>query len=47
MLKKFLAEVRDGLTPSTWWPHEVAGTNKEGSTELRALFGGRAAETDA
>jgi adenine-specific DNA-methyltransferase len=29
MLKKFLSEVQEGLTPDTWWKHEDAGTNKE------------------
>jgi adenine-specific DNA-methyltransferase len=40
MLKKYLSEVQEGLTPSTWWAHEEFGTNKEGSLELKALFGG-------
>jgi adenine-specific DNA-methyltransferase len=40
MLKKFLSEVREGLTPSTWWTHEEFGSNKEASLELKALFGG-------
>lgn len=42
MLKKFLSEVRPGLTPSTWWPHEECGTNKEASLELKRLFDGQA-----
>jgi adenine-specific DNA-methyltransferase len=42
MLKKFLAEVREGLTPSTWWEHEQFGTNKDASLELKALFPGDA-----
>ena len=42
MLKKFLSEVADGLTPSTWWDHESSGTNKEASLELKALFDGEA-----
>jgi adenine-specific DNA-methyltransferase len=40
MLKKFLSEVREGLTPSTWWDHDFAGTNKRGSSELKALGSG-------
>ena len=40
MLKKFLGEIGDGLTPSTWWRHEQAGSNKEASLELKALFPG-------
>lgn len=42
MLKKYLSEVRPGLTPSTWWPHDECGTNKEASLELKQLFDGRA-----
>jgi adenine-specific DNA-methyltransferase len=42
MLKKFLSEVEQGLTPNTWWEHEVFGTNKEASIELKALFDGEA-----
>jgi len=42
MLKKFLSEVRDGLTPETWWSHTEVGSNKEASTQLKALFDGRA-----
>ncbi|HCH66286.1 MAG: site-specific DNA-methyltransferase [Deltaproteobacteria bacterium] len=41
MLKKFLSEVRPGLTPDTWWKHEQVGTNKQATTELKRLFGGR------
>jgi adenine-specific DNA-methyltransferase len=37
MLKKFLSEVAEGLTPSTWWNHEDFGTNKEASIELKRL----------
>ncbi|WP_329889250.1 site-specific DNA-methyltransferase [Stenotrophomonas sepilia] len=40
MLKKFLEEMSDGLTPMTWWPHEVYGSNKEASIHLKALFEG-------
>jgi adenine-specific DNA-methyltransferase len=42
MLKKFLSEVAEGLTPSTWWNHEDFGTNKEASIELKGLFDGEA-----
>ncbi|WP_136526316.1 site-specific DNA-methyltransferase [Geomonas ferrireducens] len=42
MLKKFLSEVEDGLTPNTWWKHEDFGSNKEASLELKQLFGGDA-----
>lgn len=40
MLKKFLEEMSDGLTPMTWWPHDVYGSNKEASIHLKALFEG-------
>jgi len=40
MLKKYLSEVREGLTPSTWWPHTFAGSNKEASTELKNFGNG-------
>jgi adenine-specific DNA-methyltransferase len=40
MLKKFLSEVQEGLTPSTWWDHENFGTNKEASLELKSIFDG-------
>jgi adenine-specific DNA-methyltransferase len=42
MLKKYLSQIDEGLTPSTWWPHEEYGSNKEASLELKALFGGEA-----
>ncbi len=41
MLKKFLAEMDDGLTANTWWPHEEAGSNKEASIDLKRMFGDR------
>jgi adenine-specific DNA-methyltransferase len=40
MLKKFLSEMEDGLTATTWWEHQQFGTNKEASIELKELFGG-------
>ena len=39
MLKKFLSEIKDGLTPNTWWTHEEVGSNKEASIDLKNLFG--------
>ncbi len=42
MLKKFLSEVAEGLTPSTWWNHENFGTNKQASSELKEMFNGDA-----
>ena len=42
MLKKYADEVRQGLTPDTWWGHENFGSNKEATTELKKIFGGEA-----
>lgn len=39
MLKKYLAEMADGLTPNTWWEHGQFGSNKEASIDLKALLG--------
>lgn len=38
MLKKFLSEMDDGLTVTTWWPHEEVGSNKQASIDLKALL---------
>lgn len=38
MLKKYLNEMVDGLTPNTWWEHGQFGSNKEASLDLKALF---------
>ncbi|MFC7499044.1 DNA methyltransferase [Enterovirga sp. GCM10030262] len=38
MLKKFLVEMQQGLTPNTWWIHQEVGSNKEASLDLKALF---------
>ena len=34
MLKKYLSEVQEGLTPDTWWPHQEFGSNKEAEEKL-------------
>ena len=41
-LKLFLSEVRDGLIPHNWWPHEEVGHTDEAKKELDKLFGGTA-----
>ena len=41
MLKKYLSEMKSGLTPNTWWPHQEVGSNKLASTDLKNLFPGR------
>ncbi len=38
-LKLFLAEVRDGMTPHNWWPHEEVGHTDESKKEMISLFG--------
>ena len=38
MQKKFLSEVRDGITPETWWDREKVGDNKIARYEMKALF---------
>jgi len=38
MLKKYLSEMKDELTPNTWWNHEDFGNNKEASIHLKALL---------
>jgi adenine-specific DNA-methyltransferase len=38
MLKKFLSEMEDGLTATTWWPHEEVGSNKQASIELKEML---------
>ena len=36
--KRFLTEVRQGVTPNTLWLHTEAGHNGEAKNEIRALF---------
>ena len=38
-IKKFLSEAKDGVVPSTWWPHLDTGTNAEAKQEVRKLIG--------
>ncbi len=42
MLKRYLSEAQEGLTPNTWWDYSFAGHNKEATLELKALFDGAA-----
>ena len=37
-LKRFLSEVKSGITPTTLWRHEVVGHNQEGRQELKKIF---------
>ena len=38
MLKKYLSEMDDGLTATTWWTHEEVGNNKQASIDLKNLL---------
>ncbi len=40
-LKLFLSEVRDGMTPHNWWPHDEVGHTDEAKKEMISLFGAR------
>ena len=37
--KRFLSEVKQGVTPTTLWLHSEAGHNAEAKNEVRAIFG--------
>ena len=38
--KKFLSEVKAGVVNQTWWPYEFAGSTRNASAEMKALFEG-------
>lgn len=38
-VKLFLSEVRDGMTPHDWWPHEEVGHTDEAKKEMISLYG--------
>jgi adenine-specific DNA-methyltransferase len=38
-VKLFLSEVRDGMTPHNWWPHEEVGHTDEAKKEMIRIFG--------
>ena len=40
-LKRFLSEVKDGITPMTIWKHKDVGHNQEAFQEVRKLFDGQ------
>ncbi len=40
-LKRFLSDVKDGVTPMTIWKHKDVGHNQEAFQEVRKLFGGQ------
>jgi adenine-specific DNA-methyltransferase len=37
-LKRFKSEMREGVVPSTWWPHTEAGHNDEAGKQLATLM---------
>lgn len=40
MRKKFITEVKNGITPETWWPRDFADDNKIAKYESKDLFNG-------
>lgn len=40
MLKSFLSEAQEGITPNTWWSYDFAGHNKQATLEVKQLFDG-------
>ncbi len=38
-VKLFLSEVRDGMTPHDWWPHDEVGHTDESKKEMIGLYG--------
>jgi len=37
-LKKFLSEVKEDITPTTWWPHSEVGHNQEAKQEMKKIL---------
>lgn len=40
-IKRYLADVQQGMTPTTIWKYEEVGHNQEGRQELKKIFDGR------
>jgi len=40
-LKLFLSEVRSGMTPHNWWPHDEVGHTDEAKKEMIDLYGAK------
>ena len=45
MVKKFITEVKGGITPETWWTREFSGDNKIAKYESKDLFNGESFAT--
>lgn len=41
-LKRFLTEVKDGITPMTLWKYKEVGSSQDATKEVKELFGGQA-----
>lgn len=41
MLKKYIADVQERLTPETWWGHKEFGSNKSASTKRKEILNGK------
>lgn len=39
-IKTFLSDVKDGVTPITWWEYEFAGSTRRARADLKSLFDG-------
>lgn len=39
-IKTFLSEVKEGVTPISWWDYKFAGSTRGARAELKELFGG-------
>lgn len=37
-IKRFLSEVKEDITPTTWWPHSDVGHNQEAKQEMKQIL---------
>lgn len=44
-IKRFLSEVRQGMTPINLWGHEFAGHTDQANAEIKAIFGDKVFDT--
>lgn len=40
MEKKFLSEAKEGVVNQSWWPYQFAGSTRNASAEMKAIFAG-------